>query len=245
MTGGMTGAGMTGSGMTGGAGQQGSADVAREQQVTPVWEREFHVGSAAETQALAVRLGRILRAGDLVVLSGELGAGKTTFTQGLGEGLGVRPGIISPTFVLVRSHPSMNGGPDLVHVDAYRLESEGEIDDIDLENTLDEAVTVVEWGRGRVEHLSDSWLDISLVRPTGADLVNRTAEGATTATPAAAAAAAGGGPAPGPVAGTAEGAAGTQAGTGVVLDFEESDDGEPRLIRMAAYGPRWAAYIFA
>ncbi|MFT4469495.1 tRNA (adenosine(37)-N6)-threonylcarbamoyltransferase complex ATPase subunit type 1 TsaE [Arthrobacter sulfonylureivorans] len=203
--------------MTGGAGQPGAADVAREQPATPVWEREFHVGSAEETQALAARLGRILRAGDLVVLSGELGAGKTTFTQGLGEGLGVRPGIISPTFVLVRSHPSMNGGPDLVHVDAYRLESDGEIDDIDLENTLDEAVTVVEWGRGRVEHLSDSWLDISLVRPSGADVVNRPAEGA----------------------------AGTSASTGVVLDFEDPDDGEPRLIRMAAYGPRWAAYIFA
>ena len=227
--------------MTGGAGQPSAADVAREQQAAPAWEREFHVGSAAETQALAARLGRILRAGDLVVLSGELGAGKTTFTQGLGEGLGVRPGIISPTFVLVRSHPSMNGGPDLVHVDAYRLGSEGEIDDIDLENTLDEAVTVVEWGRGRVEHLSDSWLDISLVRPTGADLVNRPAEGATTATTATPAAAAAGAPAPG----TAQGAAGTQSGAGVVLDFEESDDGEPRLIRMAAYGPRWAAYIFA
>lgn len=228
----MSGVGMTGGGVTGG-GQPGAADVAPEQQATPVWEREFHVGSAAETQELAARLGRILRAGDLVVLSGELGAGKTTFTQGLGEGLGVRPGIISPTFVLVRSHPSMNGGPDLVHVDAYRLESEGEIDDIDLENTLDEAVTVVEWGRGRVEHLSDSWLDISLVRPTGADLMNRPAEGAAP------------GPVAGTVAGTAEGAAGTQASTGVVLDFEEPDDGEPRLIRMAAYGPRWAAYIFA
>jgi tRNA threonylcarbamoyladenosine biosynthesis protein TsaE len=230
---------MTGGGMTSGAGQPGAADVAREQAAAPVWEREFHVGSAEETQAVAARLGRILRAGDLVVLSGELGAGKTTFTQGLGEGLGVRPGIISPTFVLVRSHPSMNGGPDLVHVDAYRLGSEGEIDDIDLENTMDEAVTVVEWGRGRVEHLSDSWLDISLVRPTGADLVNRPSESATPA------AAAGGGPGPGPAAGTAEGAAGTQASTGVVLDFEEPDDGEPRLIRMAAYGPRWAAYIFA
>ncbi|EMY33198.1 hypothetical protein D477_016135 [Arthrobacter crystallopoietes BAB-32] len=64
-------------------------------------------------------------------------------------------------------HPSLSGGPDLVHVDAYRLESEAEIDDIDLENTLDSSVTVVEWGRGRVEHLTDSWLDISLHRSTG------------------------------------------------------------------------------
>ncbi|NKX52802.1 tRNA (adenosine(37)-N6)-threonylcarbamoyltransferase complex ATPase subunit type 1 TsaE, partial [Arthrobacter deserti] len=67
--------------------------------------------SAAGTQALAARIGTVLQAGDLLVLTGELGAGKTTFTQGLGEGLGVRPGIISPTFVLVRSHPSLGGGP--------------------------------------------------------------------------------------------------------------------------------------
>jgi tRNA threonylcarbamoyladenosine biosynthesis protein TsaE len=133
----------------------------------PVWSVELTASSAAGTQALAARIGAVLQAGDLLVLAGELGAGKTTFTQGLGEGLGVRPGIISPTFVLVRSHPSLGGGPDLVHVDAYRLGSDAEIDDIDLENTLDSAVTVVEWGRGRVEHLSDSWLDITLVRSTG------------------------------------------------------------------------------
>jgi tRNA threonylcarbamoyladenosine biosynthesis protein TsaE len=133
----------------------------------PVWSVELTAASAAGTQALAARIGAVLQAGDLLVLAGELGAGKTTFTQGLGEGLGVRPGIISPTFVLVRSHPSLGTGPDLVHVDAYRLGSDAEIDDIDLENTLDSAVTVVEWGRGRVEHLSDSWLDITLVRSTG------------------------------------------------------------------------------
>nr|WP_218847165.1 tRNA (adenosine(37)-N6)-threonylcarbamoyltransferase complex ATPase subunit type 1 TsaE [Psychromicrobium silvestre] len=107
----------------------------------------------------------MLRAGDLVILSGELGAGKTTFTQSLGAALGVRPGIISPTFVLVRIHPSLVEGPDLVHVDAYRLASAGEIDDIDLENTMDTAVTVVEWGEDRVEHLSDSYLLIRLERP--------------------------------------------------------------------------------
>jgi tRNA threonylcarbamoyladenosine biosynthesis protein TsaE len=133
----------------------------------PAWSVELSTGSTADTQALAARIGTVLQAGDLLVLAGDLGAGKTTFTQGLGEGLGVRPGIISPTFVLVRSHPSLGGGPDLVHVDAYRLGSDAEIDDIDLENTMDSAVTVVEWGRGRVEHLSDSWLDITLVRATG------------------------------------------------------------------------------
>jgi tRNA threonylcarbamoyladenosine biosynthesis protein TsaE len=136
----------------------------------PQWELSLTVQSAGETHSLGAALGAVLEAGDLVILTGELGAGKTTFTQGLGEGLGVRAGIISPTFVLVRIHPNLPdgprpGGPDLVHVDAYRLESPAEIDDIDLENTLDSTVTVVEWGRGRVEHLSDSLLAVELHRP--------------------------------------------------------------------------------
>jgi len=133
---------------------------------------EFTTTTAAQTQTIAGRLGRLLRAGDLMVLSGELGAGKTTFTQGLGVGLGVRAGIISPTFVLVRIHPNLPdgpnpGGPDLVHVDAYRLGSAAEIDDIDLENTMDSAVTVVEWGTDRVEHLAASRLEVDLLRATG------------------------------------------------------------------------------
>ncbi|HKU34888.1 MAG TPA: tRNA (adenosine(37)-N6)-threonylcarbamoyltransferase complex ATPase subunit type 1 TsaE, partial [Paenarthrobacter sp.] len=133
------------------------------------WERSVKVTTAEETHALAAALGGVLEPGDLLVLTGELGAGKTTFTQGLGEGLGVRSGIISPTFVLVRIHPNLAdgprpGGPDLVHVDAYRLESSAEIDDIDLENTLDSSVTVVEWGRDRVEHLSESRLEVELHR---------------------------------------------------------------------------------
>ncbi len=136
------------------------------------WERTLDVRTADETHALAAGLGAQLQAGDLLVLTGELGAGKTTFTQGLGEGLGVRAGIISPTFVLVRIHPNLPdgprpGGPDLVHVDAYRLGSASEIDDIDLENTMDSAVTVVEWGRGRVEHLSESRLEVDLLRSLG------------------------------------------------------------------------------
>lgn len=134
---------------------------------TPVWELELHTSSAAATQSLARQLGAALRPGDLLLLTGELGAGKTTFTQGLGEGLGVRAGIISPTFVLVRIHPALGSGPDLVHVDAYRLGSAAEIDDIDLENTMDSAVTVVEWGRGMVEHLAESRLEVTLLRATG------------------------------------------------------------------------------
>lgn len=138
------------------------------------WERSVKVTTAEETHALAAALGGVLEPGDLLVLTGELGAGKTTFTQGLGEGLGVRSGIISPTFVLVRIHPNLAdgprpGGPDLVHVDAYRLESSAEIDDIDLENTLDSSVTVVEWGRDRVEHLSESRLEVELHRAVGGE----------------------------------------------------------------------------
>ncbi|MGJ3188972.1 tRNA (adenosine(37)-N6)-threonylcarbamoyltransferase complex ATPase subunit type 1 TsaE [Paenarthrobacter nitroguajacolicus] len=138
----------------------------------PLWERTLKVTTAEQTHALAAALGEVLEPGDLLVLTGELGAGKTTFTQGLGEGLGVRAGIISPTFVLVRIHPNLPdgprpGGPDLVHVDAYRLDSAAEIDDIDLENTMDTAVTVVEWGRDRVEHLSESRLEVELHRSVG------------------------------------------------------------------------------
>lgn len=149
------------------------------------WEAAFAPASAEETQALGAALGGVLGAGDLVVLTGELGAGKTTFTQGLGEGLGVRPGIISPTFVLVRIHPNLihgprPGGPDLVHVDAYRLSGHGEITDLDLENWADSAVTVVEWGRGLVEDLSDSRLDIELRRPHAAPSAAPAAGGAPT-----------------------------------------------------------------
>lgn len=150
----------------------------------PLWERSLKVTTAEQTHALGAALGGVLEAGDLLVLTGELGAGKTTFTQGLGEGLGVRAGIISPTFVLVRIHPNLSdgprpGGPDLVHVDAYRLESAAEIDDIDLENTMDTSVTVVEWGRDRVEHLSDSRLEVDLHRSVGAVPANVADSGGT------------------------------------------------------------------
>ena len=137
-----------------------------------LWTATFHVADVEETQALAETIGATLNAGDLLILSGGLGAGKTTFTQGLGRGLGVREGIISPTFVLARRHPNLSdgprpGGPDLVHVDAYRLGSAEELEDIDLEETLDTSVTVVEWGRDRAEQLSASRLEIDLERATG------------------------------------------------------------------------------
>lgn len=133
----------------------------------PVWEAGFEVETAGQLQAVAAAMAADLRRGDLLILSGGLGAGKTTFAQGLGKGLGVRAGIISPTFVLVRIHPALDGGPALVHADVYRLGSAADIDDLDLESTMDSAVTVVEWGAGRVEHLAESRLEITLVRPTG------------------------------------------------------------------------------
>ena len=174
---------------------------------------EFATDTAAQTQELAGRLAGLLRAGDLIILSGGLGAGKTTFTQGLGRSLGVRAGIISPTFVLVRIHPNMPdgpnpGGPDLVHVDAYRLASPGEIDDIDLENTMDSAVTVVEWGVDRVEHLAASRLDIELIRSRG-------------------------------------GAHATFAVDPNAAFAAETNDDEPRTLRLSACGPRWHGVDFA
>lgn len=137
-------------------------------------ERELRWSSAEETRAFGRQLGAVLRAGDLLVLTGDLGAGKTTLTQGIAEGLGVRGPITSPTFVIARVHPSLVGGPPLVHVDAYRLGSTVELDDLDLDADLDESVTIVEWGAGLVEQLSDTRLEISL---TGDDVRTATLVG--------------------------------------------------------------------
>jgi tRNA threonylcarbamoyladenosine biosynthesis protein TsaE len=112
--------------------------------------------------ALGVRLGGLLRAGDLVVLTGPLGAGKTTLTRGIGEGLGVRGPVSSPTFVLARTHPSLVGGAPLVHVDAYRLASAAELDDLDLD--FEASVVIVEWGAGMVDGIADSVLEIRIAR---------------------------------------------------------------------------------
>ncbi|WP_432542752.1 tRNA (adenosine(37)-N6)-threonylcarbamoyltransferase complex ATPase subunit type 1 TsaE [Kineococcus sp. SYSU DK002] len=129
---------------------------------------ELELRTPEETAAFGRRLGALLRAGDLLVLAGDLGAGKTTFTRGLAEGLGVRGPVTSPTFVIAREHPSLVGGPPLVHVDAYRLGSLAEVDDLDLDTSAAEAVTVVEWGRGLVEDLAGDRLEIELLRPHGA-----------------------------------------------------------------------------
>jgi tRNA threonylcarbamoyladenosine biosynthesis protein TsaE len=118
--------------------------------------------TAEDTRVWGALLGRLLQPGDLVVLTGELGAGKTTLTQGVAEGLGVRGPITSPTFVIARVHPSLVGGPALVHVDAYRLGGFAELDDLDLDASLEESVTLVEWGHGLAEDLSDDRLEVTL-----------------------------------------------------------------------------------
>ena len=142
--------------------------------------------TADDARAFGRALATLLRAGDLVVLTGELGAGKTTLTQGLGEGLGVRGPVTSPTFVIARVHPSLRGGPDLVHVDAYRLGSLEELEDMDLDASLEGSVTVVEWGLGMVEQLADSHLAITLLpdRDTEMRRLRLEAVGPRWATPA-------------------------------------------------------------
>ena len=138
------------------------------------------VGTAAEMHALGRSLATVLRAGDLLILSGGLGAGKTTLTQGIGEGLGVRGPVTSPTFVIARVHPPATAGPggpggvsgamadlaaprpSLVHADAYRLGSALELDDLDLDTDTASSVTVVEWGEGLAEGLAADRMEIAI-----------------------------------------------------------------------------------
>jgi len=126
---------------------------------------------AADTQKLGEELGAALEAGDLVVLDGPLGAGKTTFTQGIARGMGVKGRVTSPTFVIAREHSSIGNGPSLVHVDAYRLGDDplGELDALDLDSALEEAVVVAEWGGGLVEQLAQRYVHVTLDRRTHAE----------------------------------------------------------------------------
>jgi tRNA threonylcarbamoyladenosine biosynthesis protein TsaE len=126
------------------------------------------INSPEQMRELGRRLAKLLRAGDLVMLSGELGAGKTTLARGLGEGLGVRGAVTSPTFVIARVHPSLGDGPPLVHVDAYRLSGGlDEMEDLDLDVSLADSVIVVEWGEGKVEELTDERLQVVIHRAVG------------------------------------------------------------------------------
>ncbi|GAA1356721.1 tRNA (adenosine(37)-N6)-threonylcarbamoyltransferase complex ATPase subunit type 1 TsaE [Streptomyces beijiangensis] len=126
------------------------------------------INSPEEMRELGLRLAAVARPGDLVMLTGELGAGKTTLTRGLGEGLGVRGAVTSPTFVIARVHPPLGDGPALVHVDAYRLGGGlDDMEDLDLDVALSDSVVVVEWGDGKVEELSDDRLRVVIDRAVG------------------------------------------------------------------------------
>ena len=137
------------------------------------------VPTSDDMEAFGHELGRLLRAGDLVVLSGPLGAGKTTLTRGIGEAMNVRGPVTSPTFVLARTHPSLNGGTPLVHVDAYRLGSALELDDLDID--FAGSVVVVEWGSGMLDGVAESWLDVAIDRPSGAGGASTTDAGKASA----------------------------------------------------------------
>jgi tRNA threonylcarbamoyladenosine biosynthesis protein TsaE len=130
----------------------------RDQVVIPTAERMREFGS---------RLAALLRPGDLLVLSGPLGAGKTVLAQGIAAGLGVRETVTSPTFVLARVY--QDGRIPFVHVDAYRLGGAAEVDDLDLDADADSSVTVVEWGAGLVEGLAQDHLEIVVARPTAGE----------------------------------------------------------------------------
>ncbi|MSO26586.1 MAG: tRNA (adenosine(37)-N6)-threonylcarbamoyltransferase complex ATPase subunit type 1 TsaE [Candidatus Nanopelagicales bacterium] len=122
------------------------------------------IDTAASMQALGERIGHNCRPGDLVLLVGDLGAGKTTLVQGLGLALGVTERVTSPTFVIARVHATAAGFPQLMHVDAYRLGSALEFDDLDLAAEVDESVTVVEWGEGKAEQLAGDYLLVQITR---------------------------------------------------------------------------------
>lgn len=127
------------------------------------------VPTADAMRDLGRRLAGVLRAGDVIVASGDLGAGKTTLTQGIGEGLEVEGPVISPTFVISRVHTALGRRPGLVHVDAYRLGEASELADIDLDASLGDCVTVVEWGSGLAEWLSEDRLEVDIVRGLDSD----------------------------------------------------------------------------
>lgn len=127
---------------------------------------ELIIDTPEQMAELGARLAIELVAGDLVALNGDLGAGKTTLTRGLGKQLGVRGAVTSPTFVLARTHQRADGGAPLVHVDAYRLGSAAELDDLDID--FDASIVVVEWAAGMLDGVTEQWLEIDILRPTGA-----------------------------------------------------------------------------
>jgi tRNA threonylcarbamoyladenosine biosynthesis protein TsaE len=124
------------------------------------------------TEALGATVAGRIEAGDVILLTGELGAGKTTFTQGLAAGLGVTDAVVSPTFTITREY---QGRLRLVHVDLYRLDRAQEVLDLGLEDVADDAVLVVEWGEVAVAYLTPEHLEVRLTAdPTGSNADQRT-----------------------------------------------------------------------
>lgn len=223
----------------------------------PQWELRLQLEDLQDTQILARRLAAQFIAGDLLVLSGGLGAGKTTFTQALAEALDVAGAVSSPTFILSRIHPAQGEGPDLVHVDAYRTDAEG-LESLDLLATQPMAITVVEWGRGRIEEQlcgpEGSWLDLEL-HSNGAGLVSRGAlsgHGDLSNSGAVAdssehqsrssRAAAAHDDAADDDAGRVSVSRGRSVSAGIQTDFSESEEdivGTSRTAVLRGYGPRW------
>ncbi|HVX06459.1 tRNA (adenosine(37)-N6)-threonylcarbamoyltransferase complex ATPase subunit type 1 TsaE [Humibacter sp.] len=184
------------------------------------------VPTSDDMEEFGRQLGRLLTAGDLVVLTGPLGAGKTTLTRGIGEAMRVRGPVTSPTFVLARTHPSLGGGAPLVHVDAYRLGSALELDDLDID--FARSVVVVEWGSGLLDGVAESWLDVAIERPTGADADDEPAVGEDSV---------------GEDGVGEEGAAEESAGEerpGEEGAAEDDVPEEPRTVTVTAHGPRWS-----
>lgn len=171
------------------------------------------IATPEDMAALGATIAAQLQAGDLIALNGELGAGKTTFTRGLGAALGVRGAVTSPTFVLARTHPRLDGSAPLVHVDAYRLSGPAELDDLDIDFAA--SIVVVEWAAGMLDGVADSWLDIAIVRPTGASSVPSGAS-------------------------TVAGPASPHTSAGAFPDEEEPI--EPRLVTITGHGERWAGH---
>lgn len=175
-------------------------------------------------EELGARLAGHMRAGDLIALNGELGAGKTTLVRGMGAALGVRGSVTSPTFVLARTHPRVSGAP-LVHVDAYRLSSPAELDDLDLD--YEGSIVVVEWAAGMLDGVAESWLEVGIRRPTGgSSLAGRSS-----------------------LAGEESGGAGVDAAgqeaaghDAAGLDAVEFDVAEPREVTIVGHGPRFADF---
>ena len=181
-------------------------------------EVSLTVATAEQMRSLGRSLATLLHAGDLVILSGGLGAGKTTLTQGIGDGLGVRGPITSPTFVIARVHPPVEQAPiatprpALVHADAYRLGSVLELDDLDLDTDTAAAVTVVEWGEGLAEGLATDRLEIAITP----DAVGPVVDG-----PAVDGSVAGG------------------SGADTRGDPDDTNGDVPRTVRISAVGRRW------